>query len=271
MPPLPAIGWSLRQPGPSTALIVQTARRAWRLIAANVVFSLLQVLGDGGTLWIVFLVIQLMTTGEVHWSTRLPLGLRVWLEALPYWQSLVLLLVTALGLQLLLSLSRYGTTLTSGYFAARCRRRVLDRLHGQIMALSFPCVSRYRIGELSDVIQQAPAGIQAVIDQSSQSLVNVLMALGYLVVLLSISPWLLLVAIAIGAALVAMQQFALPRLRSAGGQVMRSQVDIVTAMTDDLMGLRLLHSYGQLDEAQNALERRTEALETGLKIGRAHV
>ena len=122
LPPLPAIGWSLRQPGPSTALIVQTARRAWRLIAANVVFSLLQVLGDGGTLWIVFLVIQLMTTGEVHWSTRLPLGLRVWLEALPYWQSLVLLLVTALGLQLLLSLSRYGTTLTSGYFAAQIGR-----------------------------------------------------------------------------------------------------------------------------------------------------
>ncbi len=265
MPPQPSIGWSLRQPGPSTALIVQTARRAWRLISANVVFSLLQVLGDGGTLWIVFLVIQLMTTGDVHWSTRLPQGLRVWLEALPYWQSLVLLLVTALGLQLLLSLSRYGTTLTSGYFAARCRRRVLDRLHGQIMALSFPCVSRYRIGELSDVIQQAPAGIQGVIDQSSQSLVNLLMALGYLVVLLSISPWLLLVAIGIGAALVAMQRFALPRLRSAGGQVMRSQVDIVTAMTDDLMGLRLLHSYGQLDQAQTALERRTEALETGLR------
>ena len=244
---------------------MQTARRAWRLIASNIVCSLLQVLGDGGTLWIVFLVVQLMTTGEVHWSTRLPEGLRAWLEALPFWQVLVILLATALGLQLLLSISRYGTTLTSGYFAARCRRRVLDRLHGQIMELSFPCVSRYRIGDLSDVIQQAPAGIQAVIDQSSQSLVNLLMAGGYLVVLLCISPWLLIVAIGIGAALTAMQRLALPRLRSAAGQVMRSQVDIVTAMTDDLMGLRLLHSYGQLDQAQDALERRTEALEAGLR------
>ncbi len=259
------IGWSLRRSSPSTALIGQTARRAWRLIAANIIFSLLQVLGDGGTLWIVFLVVQLMTTGEVHWSTRLPQGLRLWLEALPFWQVLVALLAAALGLQLLLSISRYATTLTSGYFTARCRRRVLDRLHGQIMALSFPCVSRYRIGDLSDVIQQAPAGIQAVIDQSSQSLVNVLMAAGYMVVLLCISPWLLLLALGIGAALTAMQRLALPRLRSAAGQVMRSQVDIVTAMTDDLMGLRLLHSYGQLDQAQGALERRTATLEAGLR------
>lgn len=251
--------------GPSTVLIAQTALRAWRLIGSNILFSLLQVLGDGGTLWIVFLVVQLMATGEVHWSTRLPLELRTWLESLAYWQVLATLLASALGLQLLLSLSRYGTTLTSGYFTARCRRRVLDRLHGQIMGLSFPCVSRYRIGELSDVIQQAPTGIQAVIDQSSQSLVNLLMAIGYLVVLLCISPWLLLVAIVIGAILTLLQRLILPRLRSAAGQVMRSQVNIVTAMTDDLLGLRLLHSYGQLDQAQIALEQRTEALETGLR------
>jgi len=255
----------LPRSGPSTVLIAQTARRAWRLIGSNILFSLLQVLGDGGTLWIVFLVVQLMATGEVHWSTRLPLELRTWLESLAYWQVLATLLAAALGLQLLLSLSRYGTTLTSGYFTARCRRRVLDRLHGQIMRLSFPCVSRYRIGELSDVIQQAPTGIQAVIDQSSQSLVNLLMAIGYLVVLLCISPWLLLVAIVIGAILTLLQRLILPRLRSAAGQVMRSQVNIVTAMTDDLLGLRLLHSYGQLDQAQIALEQRTEALETGLR------
>jgi ATP-binding cassette subfamily B protein/subfamily B ATP-binding cassette protein MsbA len=91
------------------------------------------------------------------------------------------------------------------------------------------------------------------------------MAAGYLVVLLCISPWLLFVALGIGAALTAMQRLALPRLRSAAGQVMRSQVDIVTAMTDDLMGLRLLHSYGQLDQAQGALERRSASLEDGLR------
>lgn len=265
MPLQSPIRWSQRRSSPSTSLIRQTARRAWRLITANIIFSLLQVLGDGGTLWIIFLVVQLMTTGEVHWSNRLPEGLRLWLETLPYWHLLATLLACAIGLQLMLSISRYGTSLTSGYFSALCRRRVVDTLHGQIMQLSFPCVSSYRIGDLTDIISQAPNGIQIVIEQGSQAIINCLMAIGYILVLASISPWLLIIALILGIVLTALQNVVLPRVRASSRQVMRAQVEIVTAMTDDLMGLRLLHSSGNLDAAHQSLQRRTIELEAWLR------
>ena len=124
--------------------------------------------------------------------------------------------VLAQGLQ---SLMRSGTKVCVGYFAARCRASITALIHRQVLSFSFPCASHYKVGELTSFASTAPVAVQQQIETLSDLAVSLLMALVYLLVLLRISPWLLLAAVALAAAITALQKTLEPgpRWRPAPG------------------------------------------------------
>jgi len=58
-----------------------------------------------------------------------------------------------------------------------------------------------------------------------------------------------------------MQQQLLPRIRDASRQLMASQVRLGSRITEDIQGLRLLHSMGQLDAADRTVRAEMHQLE----------
>ena len=106
-------------------------------------------------------------------------------------------MAAAVLVQGLQSLMRYASKVWVGYFAARCRANITALIHRQVLSLSYPCASQYKVGELTVFSSAATSAVQQQIEIFSDLAVSLLMALVYLLVLLRISPWLLL-AVGVG-------------------------------------------------------------------------
>jgi len=261
----------LRGEQPAAQLIRQTARQQWRLIALNLGSSLIEALSEGATLGVVFLAVQVLSAPAqgFNWTDHHLVGwwpaAAAWLNGVPSTALFLCLLALAVLLQALQSLTRFLGLVSVGYFAARCRTLVTARIHSQVLSFSYACASVYKVGDLTDYASQGPEAIRLQIEYTSALVVSVLLIATYLAVLVGISPWLLLaVALMIGL-ITLLQKKLLPRITAGSRAVSEAQVAISSRITEDFQGLRLLHSSGQLDAADQHLRSGMGELERQLR------
>jgi len=267
-PPLQKLLAPLRSQEPAARLIRHTARQQWRLLAVNAGSNLLQAFSDGATLAVVFLAVQALTAPVAqpyNWAgnpilNRLP-GAVAMLSALPASGAFIMLLAMALLLQALQSLAQFASSVSVGYFSARCTALVKARIHSQVLSFSFPCASRYKVGNLTNYAGSGPGAVRTQIEAYSGLVVGLLMVLTYILVLVVISPWLLLVVAAMGGMVIFVQRKILPRIAAGSRQLSQIDVAISQRVTEDFQALRLLHSSGQLDAADAYLRGQMGELE----------
>jgi len=230
--------------------------------------NLVQAAAEGATLGVVFLAVDLLSrpAGQgIDWSTKgfaasLP-ALTTWLDGLPRNELFLLLLALAVLTKLLQSLAMYVGSIAMGYYSARTSSRLMAMIHSHILSLSFPCASRYRVGDLLYVGGSGPGAVMTEINVISGLTLTVLMALTYLVVLLSLSPWLLVAALLMGGILTLVQQQLLPRLRRYSFIGTELGRELSSRITENIQGLRLLHATGQLDASDMDVKSRSIAIE----------
>ena len=228
----------------------------------TLITSVVEALSEGATLAVVFMAVEVLSSAEgsrFNWSTH-PLqdiwpAVASWLNNLPATTLFISLLALAVLLQGLQSLTRYFNAVSVGYFAAECRARVTSRIHSQVLRFSFACSSSYKVGDLTDSISQGPEAIRIQIVESGRLLVCLLLSITYLLLLVSISPWLLLGVAVMGGLITMLQKQLLPRIRAGSKRVAQAQVTISSRITENFQGLRLLHSSGQLEAADLRLQK----------------
>jgi subfamily B ATP-binding cassette protein MsbA len=257
---------------PAAQLIRSIAREQWRLLAVNLGSSVVEALTEGATLGVVFLAVQVLAAPEgtpFNWTTNPLLAWSPvtvgWLNGLPAMTLFISLLALAVMLQALQSLGRFANIVSVGYFSAECRARVTALIHSQVLNLSFPCASAYKVGDLTDYASQGPEAIRIQIELSGRMLVLLLLTATYLAVLVGISPWLLLAVALIGGLIALLQKRLLPRIRDGSQRVAQAQVAISSRIIEDFQGLRLLHSSGQLEAADQRLQARMGDLKHHLR------
>jgi ATP-binding cassette subfamily B protein/subfamily B ATP-binding cassette protein MsbA len=258
----------LRDPRPASRLIRQTARQEWKVLSFSMFCNLVQAAAEGATLGVVFLAVDLLSkpAGQtIDWTSKGFLGslpqLTAALNALPRNELFLLLLGMAVLLKLLQSVGMYLGSLAMGYYGARTSSRLQAMIHSLILSLSFPCASRYRVGDLLFVGGSGPGAVMTEIGVVSSLIMTVLMGITYLVVLVTLSPWLLVAALVMGGILALVQQQILPRLRSYSFLGTELGRELSTRITENIQGLRLLHTSGQLDEADRDVRSRSIAIE----------
>jgi len=232
----------------------------------------MEAIGEGATLGIVFLTVQLLSAsakGGIDWSKQALLagwpGLTGQLSLLSSNQLLLLMLSLAVLIQAGQSLIHYFNALSIGQFAARCKALITARIHSQILSLSYACASHYKVGDLMSYSSQGPDAVEKEISIWGQVILNSLMALSYLVILVLLSPWLLLAAVVMGTVIVWLQHYLLPRIRRHAYRLSTIEVSISARINEDIQALRLLHSFGQLEVADQGLRRRMAELEAALR------
>ena len=238
---------------PATELISRTARSQWRLILAGAITAVVGALSEGLTLAIIFLVVDVLTGAGITSAVPWP-WLANWLDPLPLTILASLLMAAAVLAQGLQSLMRYGNKVCVGYFAGHCRTSITALIHRQVLSFSFPCSSQYKVGELTTFSSSGPSAVQIQIETLSDLAVGLLMALLYLVVLVRISPWLLIGVVALAGTITALQKILEPRLRAGAHQQVSITQALNTRLIDDYQALRLLHSTGQLERADQNLQ-----------------
>lgn len=258
----------LRDPRPASRLIRQTARKEWKVLSLGMICNLLQAAAEGATLGVVFLAVDLLSkpAGQtIELSSKGFLGslsqLAAGLNAMPRNQLFLLILGLAVLLKLLQSLAMYLGSLAMGYYSARTSSRLMAMIHSHILGFSFACASRYRVGDLLYVAGAGPGAVMNQINIVSSITLTILMMLTYLVVLLSLSPWLLVAALVMGGLLSLVQQQLLPRIRTRSFIGTELESNLSSRITENIQGLRLLHTSGELDEADRGVYGRTGDIE----------
>ncbi len=252
---------------PAARLIRQSAKKYWKLLALNFATSLAASLSEGATLGIIFLSVSLISAPEnSDWSKISVLGsltqfpwLHGWLNTALSTRSgrdgiFVLLLATAVALQALMALTSYVNSISTAVMGARLGTEITGNLNDRVLSLSFACASRYRIGDLLNYVSSGGGTVQREISLANGLLMNSLQLLIYLSILVAISPWLLLVAAAMAATMQTVQKLLLPRIRRNSREQQAVGVELSSHQNEQIQGLRLLHSTGQLESSRSKLK-----------------
>ena len=105
------------------------------------------------------------------------------------------------------------------------------------------------MGDLTQQAGAAPETVRSEIESANALFSQVVMGLTYLVVLISLSPWLPLAAALIALVVGLLQKQLLPRIRRTANRLTAASVVISSRLTETIQGLRLLHSLGWLEAA----------------------
>lgn len=252
---------------PAARLIRRSAKRYWKLLSLNFATSLAASLSEGATLGIIFLSVSLISAPEnSDWSKVSLLGS---LGHFPWLQDsiqgalstragrdaiFVLLLATAVTLQGLMAATSYVNSVSTAVLGSRLGAEITGKLNDRVLSLSFPCASRYRVGDLLDYVGSGGGTVQREISLANALLMNSLQLLIYLAILVAISPWLLLVAFGMAAAMQFVQKLLLPPIRRNSREQQKVSVELSSHQNEQIQGLRLLHSTGQLESSRTKLK-----------------
>ena len=249
-------------------MIRETARREWRSISLSLLCNLVQAAAEGATLGVMFLAVDLLSKAQgagINWSSKPVLSalpqLTTLLSAMSRNQVFVMLLGVAVGLKLLQCLAMYVGSVAIGYYGNRTSARLTNLMHSRILGFSFACASRWRVGELQFVCGLAPNTVINEINFLSGLVLQVLMLATYLLVLINLSPLLLVAAITMAVLLTLVQRQLLPRIGARAQEANVLGRELTSRMTENIQGLRLLHTSGQLDAADQAVAQQTKAVE----------
>ena len=259
---------TLRDPAPVFQLIRQKARQQWKNLCLTLLFNLAQAICEASTLGVIFLVVDLLSKQSpaetklqsIPVLSQLP-GFITWVDQLSLIAVFVMLLLVAIMLKLVQSIAMYLASVNMAIYSARVRADVTALIHSTILSLSFPCASGYRVGDLTYYSNAGPGTVITQISIVSGFILNSMMFAAYLTVLVGLSPWLLFAAAFMAGVLTLVQRELLPRIRKRGFKGTAISLAISTRIVEDIQGLRLLHSTGQLDQADQNMQDRMGELE----------
>jgi len=253
---------SLTPQKPSGRLICQSALRNWVTILISLVTSFLGSLSEGATLGVIFLASSLLTKSGSNSLSQLPSvdGLSLlkpsiaWAEQLPVTYLFLILTGVACLLQFLLALCTYCNAVASEYFGARVGREVTGLMNTRILSFTYSCASRYRVGDLLNYSQHAGTTVQGLIYIGNNLIINLAMIAMYSFILYKLSGWLLIVAFLLASLLWLIQSKVLPRIRKIAQSSQTVSVELNSKITENIQGLRLLHSSGSISLASESFQ-----------------
>ncbi|MEB3260289.1 MAG: ABC transporter ATP-binding protein [Cyanobacteriota bacterium] len=253
--------WLSRLTGDSSTPVAQllrkTARQHWQLLFVQFIFILVLGLSEACLFATIYRTIGLLFAPEPDAILKT--------FYLTQGQAFLILLGLISILQVIASLSRALVGILSGRFAASCQGKVLPEVYQYLLSLSYSCASSFRAGDLSHQATIAPLTINTEIDERIRIITEGLLASIYFLVLLRISPWLLLMASALGISIVFTQSWLRPRIRSASLEVEQQRQEISGSITAALQVLRLIHSNASQNYSSRLFKRDVQGLEQKLK------
>lgn len=233
---------------PVYRLILSTANHNRKLLVLAFNANLLASALETGTFAIIYLALGVLTNDITITSVNNPvinnpvvLPLVSKLEGGKLFIALVLMAVVV---QILRAFLGYLGSIWTGYLSIRIGEQMNNRLFAIVMSFSFPCASRYKVGDLLSYIGGGSV-VYSLIKLWELAIVNVFMVCAYAAVILWISPALSLFAIALSLLLTAIQRYMEPRLQRLSIDTTQVGVELSKEKTESIQALRLIHTFGR--------------------------
>ena len=236
---------------PSYKVFVEVLGRHRLLVVAALSSSLLAALSEGSTLGFIFLAIGTIS-GE-----PLP-NIPVFGDAfasLSQTQQVVLFVATAISLQVLRSALSYGNIVVTEALIARIRTELSTQVFRQIFSFSFAHAGCYKIGDLTQYINDSGPAINQQMTSLSNALLGGGVIVAYVFVLIKISPELSGVILVFFGGLFFLQRRLIPIIIAASRRTVKTTVAASKRIVENIQALRLVHTFGHqkdaIDEVSN--------------------
>ncbi|MEM9219187.1 MAG: ABC transporter ATP-binding protein [Cyanobacteria bacterium P01_F01_bin.150] len=229
---------------PAFQVVVETARKNAATIFINLSTNLLSAVLEGSTLGIIFLAISFLTEGDNFSSDS---TLVLWFLSFfpfPPEQVFLVLIFVSVGLQAILSVSKYINRVAAAYLSAKAQPDVTGKVFERVMSFSYGCVSHYKVGDLVFFSNDAAQAVDRQIRFINDLAISLSFALVYLVIIIRLSPLLAVAATVLSLLGIAMQYKVIPLLRKVVKQVTEVQVNSAKFITESIQALRLIHTFG---------------------------
>ncbi len=216
------------------------SRNRWLVITA-LVGNMLAASFEALTLSTIFLALGVLE------GDQLP-SLPAWLTEVlgPIQQNYLFLALVGLAvvLQVVRSALTYGATVAAGDLSARVQAQMIETVFSRIVSFSFPCASRYKVGDLTNYVGEAGYAVEFQMRALSGLLSGFTLVVAYAVTVVSISLPMTGVAVLLFSGLIFVQQRLLPRLQATSVNLSQSQVEVSKNIVENIQALRVVHTFG---------------------------
>ena len=204
---------------------------------------------EGSTYVLIYFALSVLGDAQI----RVPL-VGDWLNRQPKLELVAVLVGVALLVQVIQSALKYASNLVSSYLGNRINVYLMERQFGRVLSLSYPCVSRYRYGELLDYINSGGT-VSMLIQTWNRLVLSVLLALAYLTVLVWISPILLGATLIVSVGLVAIQRRVIPKIEKISRKLANDSVQAGSFVVESVQALRVVYSFHRQQQILTQLHR----------------
>ncbi|MGB2926667.1 MAG: ABC transporter ATP-binding protein [Limnothrix sp.] len=237
-----------RVKNPAYRVVLSTVNYNRGLVAINFNANLLSAIFEGSSFGLIFFALQVIespdaVSGFVNNSFLQSIGVASLLIQLEQGQLFMGLIVLAIALQYLRNTLEYAGAVSSDYLSARIQAQMTEKVFRHVMTFSFTCASRYKVGDLTSYINLAAPTVRNEIYHWNIFIVNLMTAIAQLVLLLSISPALFIVAAVISIGLFSLQRILIPKIRQTAQSATQAQVGVTKHITESIQGLRVIHTF----------------------------
>ena len=236
-----ANGWIVFSP--SRAIMAQVAwEQKYRLL---VVFGLglAAAILEGVTFALLALALDLLATNSGLGTQKLAPWSLGWMADLSSGRQFVVIIVAAVVCQVVKSVVMVANSQVTNYTAASVALGVQRKTLGTILAMRFDSASRFKVGELTNMVVVPAESVSQVVVQSLGWLTNFLMVVAYVVVLCGISPLLFCAAIVLFGTVVMLQRQVGRNIAKLSHQLGIQQGELSRMMVEGIGALRLVHAF----------------------------
>ena len=245
--------------GPRSPLRFAVGRlREYKLMALGVVIlSVMTAAFEGGSLALIMLGVQVLVTQKVADSFATLGRMGNWI--LPFFEGrstvavFVILVLTAVLIQVLRSTSTYAQSVAGVYLQNRVARRSIFRAYERVLSLDFSTIIRQKGGEVSYKTTAMP-NLAQVIQQLINALQGLTMMLGYTVLLLVIAPFFALVVVVGAVLLNYVMGFAQRAVRRHAERYTRIQQETTQVGAEMFQSFRLVHTHATWERTARELK-----------------
>ncbi|MEN9275715.1 MAG: ABC transporter ATP-binding protein [Gloeomargarita sp. GMQP_bins_5] len=230
-------GWGKLLREPFSQLVWRTVQRYRLRVVGAVLLNLVAGLMESSTYVSVYWALSALADDQFQLGWLQP-----WVQGWSRLRVVALLVLIAWGFQVVQSGLKYCSTVITSYLGNRLSMYTSQLLMERMLRFSFPCVSRYRHGELVNFID---LGMMTgnLFSVANRLVLSLCLLTAYLAVLLWISPLVLLATLLLSGMLVGMQRHIIPKIRDVAQMLTGETADIKSYMVETLQALRVIYSF----------------------------
>jgi ATP-binding cassette subfamily B protein/subfamily B ATP-binding cassette protein MsbA len=164
-------------------------------------------------------------------------------SSLSPFQALIFWILIAIALQAIRSSVAFFSSYLTSRLSLRVQTETQTRVYSQIFRLSFPCVNKYRLGDLAEYAKTPSTFIAPFMHSINGIVSSSLMSLVSVGLMFKLSMKLTLVTMAVFIVVYSSQKFIIRKIIEKSKHLSELMADFGKIVIQNLEGLRLIHTY----------------------------